>query len=427
MAFPAYIPTRTVTIGSATGLESSESLRVRVEIRASRSLIWDATGERFETTGNVVLSDFGTAASITLPRTDVAGWRDAATGALIDVSAPDSHTHTYYAYVTFMDGLGVVRGGPATFGPFTVPNGTGAIDLDLSATVPSVNGVLVGVNAPIDSPTFTGDPKAPTPATTDNDTSIATTAFVQSAAVIRAGSDLGSVHLDTVTTPGIYHQVNTATLANGYPIADRGTLEVIPIGSGVGMFVTQRYTVSDGAQRQRVVAMRRGQNTTGTTWVWEPWRSIPTQRVDTTAGRVVYTWDDVNAREQIIYGDTGMRDVSSLLTNGWSTSSGVVYLRRVGWTVLLAIANLSSAGNPTADVVIPAISGFNGSMGWVKFASAIRVGQLFTHKPSIGLIVASTLSGWADTGGVRDQFTWHTNDAWPTTLPGTAVGTIPNV
>jgi hypothetical protein len=34
--------------------------------------------------------------------------------------------------------------------------------------------------APLASPTFTGDPKAPTPATSDNDTSIATTAFVQS-------------------------------------------------------------------------------------------------------------------------------------------------------------------------------------------------------------------------------------------------------
>jgi hypothetical protein len=33
--------------------------------------------------------------------------------------------------------------------------------------------------APLASPTFTGDPKAPTPAAADNDTSIATTAFVQ--------------------------------------------------------------------------------------------------------------------------------------------------------------------------------------------------------------------------------------------------------
>jgi hypothetical protein len=33
--------------------------------------------------------------------------------------------------------------------------------------------------APLASPTFTGDPKAPTPSTADNDTSIATTAYVQ--------------------------------------------------------------------------------------------------------------------------------------------------------------------------------------------------------------------------------------------------------
>jgi hypothetical protein len=42
--------------------------------------------------------------------------------------------------------------------------------------------------APIASPTFTGDPKAPTPVTTDNDTSIATTAFVK-AAITAAISD----------------------------------------------------------------------------------------------------------------------------------------------------------------------------------------------------------------------------------------------
>ena len=36
-----------------------------------------------------------------------------------------------------------------------------------------------GGGAPLDSPSFTGDPKAPTPATADNDTSIATTAYVK--------------------------------------------------------------------------------------------------------------------------------------------------------------------------------------------------------------------------------------------------------
>lgn len=39
--------------------------------------------------------------------------------------------------------------------------------------------------APLASPTFTGDPKAPTPAPADNDTSIATTAFVQNVAATK--------------------------------------------------------------------------------------------------------------------------------------------------------------------------------------------------------------------------------------------------
>jgi hypothetical protein len=41
---------------------------------------------------------------------------------------------------------------------------------------------IAGVGAPLMSPVFTGDPQAPTPATADNDTSIATTAFVKAQA-----------------------------------------------------------------------------------------------------------------------------------------------------------------------------------------------------------------------------------------------------
>lgn len=37
----------------------------------------------------------------------------------------------------------------------------------------------LAAKAPIDAPTFTGNPKAPTPTAGDNDTSLATTAFVQ--------------------------------------------------------------------------------------------------------------------------------------------------------------------------------------------------------------------------------------------------------
>lgn len=48
-----------------------------------------------------------------------------------------------------------------------------ALSADVTLAVADVSGA-----APTASPTFTGDPKAPTPATSDNDTSIATTAWV---------------------------------------------------------------------------------------------------------------------------------------------------------------------------------------------------------------------------------------------------------
>lgn len=49
----------------------------------------------------------------------------------------------------------------------------------------SVGGSAVG--APSDSPVFTGDPRAPTPALSDNDTSIATTAFVKGQGYVTGG------------------------------------------------------------------------------------------------------------------------------------------------------------------------------------------------------------------------------------------------
>src|SRR5262252_3220201 len=55
--------------------------------------------------------------------------------------------------------------------------------------------------APIDSPVFTGDPQAPTPATADSDTSVATTAFVKAQGYATTAS-LGSYVLkagDTMT------------------------------------------------------------------------------------------------------------------------------------------------------------------------------------------------------------------------------------
>jgi hypothetical protein len=67
--------------------------------------------------------------------------------------------------------------------------------------------------APIASPTFTGDPKAPTPAPGDNDTSVATTAFVHAA--VAAGGGITQLTGDATAGPGSGPQALTLAAVNG--------------------------------------------------------------------------------------------------------------------------------------------------------------------------------------------------------------------
>jgi microcystin-dependent protein len=69
--------------------------------------------------------------------------------------------------------------------------------------------------APIDSPAFTGTPTAPTPPPGDNDTSIATTAFVQNAVVGVSGFSTGDVKLTFKSTAdGGWVMMNDGTIGD---------------------------------------------------------------------------------------------------------------------------------------------------------------------------------------------------------------------
>jgi hypothetical protein len=87
----------------------------------------------------------------------------------------------------------------------------------------------LGLKAPLDSPALTGNPTAPTPATTDNDTSIATTAFVRAAMGLFGVGKEGSTYLatpsatsgvdsttdwNTITSPGWWHKLLGTTNPN---------------------------------------------------------------------------------------------------------------------------------------------------------------------------------------------------------------------
>ncbi|WYW02467.1 tail fiber protein [Pseudomonas phage vB_PpuM-Lauda] len=91
----------------------------------------------------------------------------------------------------------------------------------------------IALRATIDSPTFTGDPKAPTAAAGDIDTSVANTAFVRAAmALFGIGTPNAAnvTDLNAVGAGGFYY--NSSTTATGVPIASNGLMIHTPFGDG---------------------------------------------------------------------------------------------------------------------------------------------------------------------------------------------------
>lgn len=160
-------------------------------------------------------------------------------------------------------GSGVLREGVAWIWHF---NDAGALDV---GTVPwtamtgkptTLAGYGITDAAPIASPVFTGNPTAPTPATSDNDTSIATTAFVRNAITTYGGG----VETVTALSPSSYPSggvagfwqgtstprgpaVNATTITNTTTtiasITGKGRLRFLSLGRSVGGAVTLTVTI----------------------------------------------------------------------------------------------------------------------------------------------------------------------------------------
>ena len=145
MSYPLGVVTRTITVGDSITVESGTDVTVRATLRSSRGLVWVATGERAVSVPEVRKSaTAGDAVTFTPPVTDQSGWRDLATGALIDVSVPGSHTHTYnIELVALRAGLPVDH---RLIGPFALPTGDGSpVVADLLVEADTVPGLLVSV------------------------------------------------------------------------------------------------------------------------------------------------------------------------------------------------------------------------------------------------------------------------------------------
>ena len=210
----------------------------------------------------------------------------------------------------------------------------------------------------------------------------------------------------------------TLTLPTAVGIAGR---EFVIRNSGTGTITLGRTSSQtiDGVAANLVIAGKGFVEVVSDGAGWQVLRGTYT---DESVGRRIFTWDSVNGRWQQTYGDTGWRDITSLLDGAnWTCTS--VMLRRQNDVVEIAFNNLTGTGT-TSQVPI-------GSTLPSGFRPKSTEDQLYNE----GTIAAPTMAAfrcasstvyvhWTATAGYPSM-TYITGDAWPTVLPGTADGSIP--
>lgn len=244
-----------------------------------------------------------------------------------------------------------------------------------------------------------------------------------------AGTVLGTANLNEIVTPGLYKQDNSAnvTVLRNYPKDSvSGALKVYDrVAPGSFASVFQEWTPAvSSVSGSPSLFIRYSYNNHAS---WSPWRAFNSTRVDQTAGRAIYQWDDLNNREQRIYGDTGWRDVSADLVNG-ATVTSTLKIRRQNDTVSLQIVNLKLPSTAIGDPWYLIPTGFQGVQTFGFMRETVNTGQAFGFSTTTHAMLYGTITAGANntTHRFTGALNWHTEQAWPTTLPGIAAGTIQN-
>lgn len=139
-----------------------------------------------------------------------------------------------------------------------------------------------------------------------------------------------------------------------------------------------------------------------------PADSRPQFSIDTAAGRTISAWDPAQGKYQLVTGDTGWRNVSSLLINGWT---GTARIRRTGDLVFFRVYALNgdSATSPTF---------MNGIVGFRDVLSKFTLPSGISIDISASYSLAAPIGSKSSTSRY-EQASWPTFDtAWPAISPG---------
>ena len=128
----------------------------------------------------------------------------------------------------------------------------------------------------------------------------------------------------------------------------------------------------------------------------------------------------------MMYGDTGWRDVSTLLLNGWKNKTNHMTIRRINCKVILRFPFVGLDGSAaTRPVFITLPDGFKYRNGSNYGAiGTIVVGNGFELGTNANLQIVSkdfnSLSTTPSSLDMTGELSWTTDDPYPSTLPGTA-------
>ena len=131
--------------------------------------------------------------------------------------------------------------------------------------------------------------------------------------------------------------------------------------------------------------------------------------------------------------DTGPRDVTASLLNGWVGygGSGKLILRRIGNVVYLTGCEPGlNAASKTSNLFYNPPSGF--TVLWKEVGGYGMCGVAFDQgntnalapiirESGSGLTVIGPTTAWTNTNTMTLNAQWRTDDAWPSSLPGSAV------
>lgn len=183
------------------------------------------------------------------------------------------------------------------------------------------------------SPVFTGNPTAPTPAATDNDTSVATTAFVQAAIDAKLAAGDAMIYKGTLGTGGTVTALPDTTAKTGW------TYKVITAGTYAG----QKCEVGD-----MVVALTDGSTATAATW------TVIQANID---GAVTGPASSVDAHVATFSGATGKVIKDSGFTIGTSVPAGAKFTD----TTYTAMGGATASAAGKAGLVPAPAAGKQGS------------------------------------------------------------------